>query len=146
MDNERLINILERIATALEKIAEKNSFTLPIKVNSERHNFSESENLTTTNAEEINEQDTISVNDVNPIFRFLADKNIQVKTFRTDEEIDDVLDNIALFMGNRYNRIKKVYNTIKSKLNTGTDFRLDLKNATQNFSFEIRKRNALASF
>ena len=73
----------------------------------------------------------IPVNDVNPIFRFLADKNIQVKTFQINEEIDDVLDNIALFMGNRYNRIKKVYNTIKSKLNTGTTFRLDLKNATQ---------------
>lgn len=129
MDNERLINILERIATALEKIAEKNSSTLPLNTNSELQNINDNNN--SINSEEINEQEIIPINDVNTIFRFLADKNIQVKTFQTDEEIDDVLDNIALFMGNRYNRVKKVYNTIKSKLNTGTDFRLDLKNATQ---------------
>ena len=129
MDNERLINILDRIATALEKIAEKNSSTLPLNTNSELQNINENNN--SINSEEINEQEIIPVNDVNTIFRFLADKNIQVKTFQTDEEIDDVLDNIALFMGNRYNRVKKVYNTIKSKLNTGTGFRLDLKNATQ---------------
>src|SRR5690606_7225129 len=129
MDNERLINILDRIATALEKIAEKNSSTLPLNTNSELQNINENNN--SINSEEINEQEIIPVNDVNTIFGFLADKNIQVKTFQTDEEIDDVLDNIALFMGNRYNRVKKVYNTIKSKLNTGTGFRLDLKNATQ---------------
>lgn len=129
MDNERLINILDRIATALEKIAEKNSSTLPLNTNSELQNINENNN--SINSEEINEQEIIPVNDVNTILRFLADKNIQVKTFQTDEEIDDVLDNIALFMGNRYNRVKKVYNTIKSKLNTGTGFRLDLKNATQ---------------
>ena len=129
MTDDKLINILERIATALETIAEKNSSTLPLNINSELHNINE--NINSTRSEEINEQEIIPVNDVNPIFRFLADKNIQVKTFQTEEEIDDVLDNIALFMGNRYNRIKKVYNTIKSKLNTGTAFRLDLKNATQ---------------
>lgn len=131
MDNERLISILERIAKALETIAGKNSFTIPLNVNSERQNNNEFNNSTTTNLEETNEEDLISVNDVNPIFRFLADKNIQVKTFQTDEEIDDVLDNIALFMGNRYNKVKKVYNTIKRNLNTGTSFSLDLKNATQ---------------
>jgi|LDZT01.1.fsa_nt_gi hypothetical protein len=129
MIDDKLINILERIATALETIAEKNSSTLPFNINSELHNINE--NINSTRSEEINEQVIIPVNDVNPIFRFLADKNIQVKTFQINEEIDDVLDNIALFMGNRYNRIKKVYNTIKSKLNTGTTFRLDLKNATQ---------------
>lgn len=129
MTDDKLINILERIATALETIAEKNSSTLPFNINSELHNINE--NINSTRSEEINEQVIIPVNDVNPIFRFLADKNIQVKTFQINEEIDDVLDNIALFMGNRYNRIKKVYNTIKSKLNTGTTFRLDLKNATQ---------------
>lgn len=129
MDNERLINILERIALALEKMAEKNSYTLPLNINSGLQNINR--NNKTINSEGINKKEIIPVNDINPIFRFLADKNIQVKTFQTDEEIDDVLDNIALLMGNRYNKIKKVYNMIKSHLNTGTGFRLNLKNATQ---------------
>lgn len=126
MTDDKLINILERIALALEKIADKESVVNSIFDSSNGQVVEQPE---TTN--EIKNEQTIQVNDINPIFRFLADRNIQVKTFQTDEEIDDVLDNIALFMGNRYNRVKKVYNSIKSKLNSGTGFRLDLKNATQ---------------
>ena len=126
MKDEKLINILERIAVALETIAGKETIKKSIIESSNEQIF---EQPKMTN-EIVNEQ-LIQLNDINPIFRFLADRNIQVKTFQTDEEIDDVLDNIALFMGNRYNRIKKVYNSIKSKLNSGTGFRLDLKNATQ---------------
>lgn len=126
MNDEKLINLLERIAIALEKIADKETGVNSILDNSNRKLIEQSE---TTN--EIHNEQTIQENDINPIFRFLADKNIQVKAFQTDEEIDDVLDNIALFMGNRYNKVKKVYNSIKSKLNSGTGFRLDLKNATQ---------------
>lgn len=126
MTDDKLINILERIAVALEKIADQVTAVNPVF---DRSNGRILKQSGTTN--ESNKEQTIQANDINPILRFLADRNIQVKTFQTDEEIDDVLDNIALFMGNRYNRIKKVYNSIKSKLNSGTSFKLDLKNATQ---------------
>ena len=128
MTDEKLINILERIAVALEKIADKKNIINSVFNSS---NGQVVEQYETINDLEIENEQTIQVNDINPIFRFLSERNIQVKTFKTDEEIDDVLDNIALFMGNRYNRVKKVYNSIKSKLNSGTGFRLDLKNATQ---------------
>lgn len=128
MTDEKLINILERIAVALEQISGKGTI---INSESNSSNGQVIEQSETINDLEIENEQTTQVNDINPIFRFLADRNIQVKTFQTDEEIDDVLDNIALFMGNRYNRIKKVYNAIKSKLNSGTGFKLDLKNATQ---------------
>ena len=126
MTDDKMINILERIAIALEKIADKETVVNSIYDSS---NGQVPEQPETT--KEIENEQVIQVNDINPIFRFLSDRNIQVKTFQTDEEIDDVLDNIALFMGNRYNKIKKVYNSIKSKLNSGMGFRLDLKNATQ---------------
>lgn len=126
MIDDKMINILERIAIALERIADKETVVNSI-YDSSKGQVPEQPETT----KEIENEQVIQVNDINPIFRFLSDRNIQVKTFQTDEEIDDVLDNIALFMGNRYNRIKKVYNSIKSKLNSGTGFRLDLKNATQ---------------
>ncbi len=126
MTNEKLINVLERIAVALEKIASKETFSNSIFDSSNEQVLEQSETIN-----EIENEQTIQANDINPIFRFLTARNIQVKTFQTDEEIDDVLDNIALFMGNRYTRVKKVYNSIKSKLNSGTSFRLDLKNVTQ---------------
>lgn len=126
MTDDKLINILERIALALEKIADKEIIVNKIFDSSNKQVLEQPKK---TN--KIENEQTIQVNDINPIFRFLAERNIQVKTFQTEEEIDDVLDNIALFMGNRYNKIKKVYNSIKSKLNSGIGFRLDLKNATQ---------------
>jgi len=129
MDNEKLINILERIAASLEKIAENSTYNLKSNTISDFKKLKETS--VSENIEDTNKKEEKPVNDINQILRFLADRNIQIKTFQTDEEVDDVLDNIALFMGNRYNKIKKVYNTIKRKLNTGTDFRLDLKNATQ---------------
>lgn len=128
MTEEKLINILERIAVALEKIAGKETLINSVSNSS---NGQVIEQTVKTNDLEIENGQTIQTNDINPILRFLSERNIQVKTFQTDEEIDDILDNIALFMGNRYNKVKKVYNAIKSKLNSGTGFRLDLKNATQ---------------
>lgn len=129
MTNEKLINILERIAVALEKIAHQEMQNNISFVNSKEQIV---KNLELKNNDEFEEEEeNIHINDINPILRFLSEKNIQVKTFQTDEEIDDVLDNISLFMGSRYNNIKRVYNLIKSKLNTGSNFRLDLKNATQ---------------
>lgn len=124
--DDKLIELIERIANALEKIAD----TLYLSKNlefTEPNIVAENEAITFDLENEINEE----VNDINPIFRFLSDKNIQVKKFQTDEDIDDILDNVALFMGNRYNKVKKVYNSIKSNLNTGRSFRLDLQNSTQ---------------
>lgn len=139
MTDKKLISILERIAVALEKIADKETVVNSAFDCSNRQVLEQSETTV-----EIQDEQTIQVNDINPIFRFLTERNIQVKTFQTDEEIDEVLDNIALFMGNRYNRIKKVYNSIKSKLSSGTGFRLDLKNATQDeVSYSCQLCNSL---
>lgn len=124
MTDDRIIKILERIAIALEKMVDKETIVNSTFRSSNIQGIKEAE--TRTGNEQI-----IHSKDINLILRFLVKRNIQVKNFQTDEETDDVLDNIALFMGNRYNKIKKVYNSIKSRLNLGASFRLDLKNATQ---------------
>lgn len=134
MNDEKLINILERIAVALEKIADNKVNNNSKFCKSDEHFFKQVEIVTNLKVENENENENeqaVQLNGTNPILSFLASRNIQVKTYQMDEEIDDVLDNIALFMGNRYNKIKKTYNSIKSKLNSGAFFRLDLKNATQ---------------
>lgn len=41
------------------------------------------------------------INNFNPILRFLYDKNIEIKTYQIDEDIDETLDTVALFMGNK---------------------------------------------
>lgn len=124
MTDDKLFNILERIAVALERIANKNTDNNPTLNSVSEKDL---EQIKETNDVDL----VIQENDINPILRFLTERNIQVKTFQIEEEVDEVLDNIALFMGNRYTNINRVYNLIKSKLNTGSGFRLDLKNATQ---------------
>lgn len=126
MDDEKLINTLERIAEALEIIAGKKNGTISV-TNSSNKQVPVHSN---PNNGDIIVKQSFQHNDTNPIFRFLSDRNIQIKTFQVEDE-NETLDKIALFMGNKYSRIKKVYNSIKSKLNSGMGFWVDLKNATQ---------------
>lgn len=69
--------------------------------------------------------------DVNILIDKLQEKNITVKTYVDSSHENTSLDNVAYFMGNRYNDIRKVYETIKRHLNKPNGFHLDLKNATQ---------------
>ncbi len=125
--------LLERIAVALEKIAEKlDENSSLIAANQQKYApiiVQTSEIIATTDVK--TEQPVSYINDVNPIYRFLSELNIQVKALQHEDENDGVLDTIALFMGSRYDSIKPVYDKIKSNLNTGRGFRLDLKNVTQ---------------
>jgi hypothetical protein len=115
---DKQIELLERIAIALEAIANK----LPTSIEVDNLNIKTTDQVTDVIAQ---------TDDINPILNFLTSKNIGIKTFKTVEDADEVLDNIALFMGSRYNSVKKVYNTIKSRLTTGAEFRLDMKSETQ---------------
>lgn len=123
----KLLEILERIAISLERIAQNESANKLFVNNPKPQNVSQND---------INNSNKITENFSYPqvseqILNFLLDKKIKLKTYKIEEEIDNVLDNIALFIGNKYDKIKKVYNLIKANLVSGNSFKLDLKNATQ---------------
>lgn len=65
------------------------------------------------------------------IVAFLEDHGIQIKAIRPEEDYDDVLDNIAVFIGTRYSAVQKVYNLIKRNMNYGGSFRMYLREEDQ---------------
>jgi len=132
MNNENFEKYIERIAIALERIAnaitEKNIIISDVNdetidVNLEKNNYANN-NIEENNSEVIE-------NDNTSLIEFLNSKNITVKYIKPEDEADKILDNIALFMGDRYTQIKKIYDLIKRTMNTGGSFRLDMKNYQQ---------------
>lgn len=128
--NEEEFLLLKSIALSLERIAdslEKNA-----------HNeVDDKVDVAVESSDDTNENETMDYGcsvkeiDVNILIDKLQEKNITVKTYVDSSHENTSLDNVAYFMGNRYNDIRKVYETIKRHLNKPNGFHLDLKNATQ---------------
>lgn len=126
--NEEELQVLKRIAIALEKIAdnlekEKPKSSLNLESEITDNETEPEEYIYPFKKEEIS---------VNHLIDKLEEKGISVKTYVDREEENTSLDNISKFMGTRYNDIKKVYETMKRFLNRPHGFTLDLKNSTQN--------------
>ncbi len=120
-DLEDIKRLLERIADSLEEIAKA------IKAKDKERKF-----IKGTEEEKSESTETIDfVNDFSEIEEFLNSKGIRIKTIKEEEEYDEVLDRIALFMGNRFSQIKDLYKLIKRNLNTGRSFKMDLKRKRQ---------------
>jgi hypothetical protein len=59
---------------------------------------------------------------------FLSSKGIEIRTLPRPKAADTTLDRIAVFMGSRYPSIEPLYGKIKSNMNAGKTFNLNLKN------------------
>jgi len=120
MEKELLI-VLERIAIALEKIADtlnKNPAEKPIFVRQ------------SVNVKEEGKTDNI-VNNYRIIEEFLNSRNIKIKHIPPEEEVDKILDKIAFYMGNNFSLIRSFYELIKHNINSGLTVKLELKNKRQ---------------
>ncbi|HAX79018.1 MAG TPA: hypothetical protein DCY88_25140 [Cyanobacteria bacterium UBA11372] len=73
--------------------------------------------------EVISEQNSDSVTEV---IAWLNARNFNVEKYRHIQEVDDIFDKLAIFMGERYSSIKPLYKQIKYHLQFGTRFRLNL--------------------
>jgi hypothetical protein len=113
-----VLQVLERIANSLEKIADA--------LAQEPRKTARTRKFTVKNGE-----NSLNSNYSNLIVDFLASHQIQIKTIPPEQETDEILDQIALFMGNRYGTIKKVYEPIKKSMNFGKVISLNLRETPQ---------------
>ena len=125
--NEEELQILTRIAVALESIADSLEKNPPktSDVNTSQNVVSEENTI----SHPIYKREEI---DVNILIDKLKDNNITVKTYVDKEDENTSMDYISKFMGMRYSDIKTVYEAMKHHLNKPHGFHLDLKNASQN--------------
>ena len=128
--NEEEFLLLKSIALSLERIADSLEKNAHNEVDDKVDVAVESSDG--TNEDEYMDYGcSVKEIDVNILIDKLQEKNITVKTYVDSSHENTSLDNVAYFMGNRYNDIRKVYETIKRHLNKPNGFHLDLKNATQ---------------
>jgi hypothetical protein len=123
--NEELLKILERIASALEKISDiLNKENIDIPKNSVIEESFSTEDKDKIENEVIKERQHL-------IEDFLSSRKVIIRHIPPEDEADEILDRISIFIGNRYNLIKPFLQQIKNKMNSGGTIKLDLKTKTQ---------------
>lgn len=127
--DEELLKILERIASALEKISDCLNKNHPIEGVNNKEDIgitqeSISDDKIKAEFEEIKERQNL-------IKDYLLSRGITIKHIPVEDEADEVLNRISIFIGNRYNLIRPFLEQIKYKMNSGGTIRMDLKNNTQ---------------
>ncbi|MGQ9524209.1 MAG: hypothetical protein ACUVTZ_05135 [Armatimonadota bacterium] len=70
------------------------------------------------------------VQDPDSLIQYLLERGISVKKWREQEEGDEVLDQIALFMGERYHTLRRILELIKRAMNSGNSFTMLLGTQT----------------
>lgn len=114
--NEEEFLLLKSIALSLERIADSLEKNAHNEVDDKVDVAVESSDG--TNEDEYMDYGcSVKEIDVNILIDKLQEKNITVKTYVDSSHENTSLDNVAYFMGNRYNDIRKVYETIKRHLN-----------------------------
>lgn len=81
-----------------------------------------------------------AINNINPILRYVYDRKIEIKAYETREDIDDSLDNIALFMGKKYELIKDIHVRFRQNINGIKSIPIDIRKYSQ------EERNAILGF
>lgn len=114
-DKTEFTTLLERIAIALERIAD--SLARP----------DQSEDKSSA----VDIEPTLPINDIFRLENFLASRGISIKTIPPEQESDETLDKIALFVGNRLESVRGVLDAIKANMNAGRSFSLNLRNESQ---------------
>ncbi|BBE31767.1 hypothetical protein OSSY52_19080 [Tepiditoga spiralis] len=117
---KKLENVLERIANSLEEIS--NSLKITSNYNTQ--------NIILKKEIIKNEENIIEIPRKNEIEEFLNSKNIQIKTLKPEKN-EEILDNIAYFMGENFESIEPILKLLKRNINSSNYINLDMKDFTQ---------------
>lgn len=136
-DLKDLAKILEKIAISLSAIESKLDRIIsneqPTSLYPVNKNVPENQSHSQS-ADEPQQQHTAKSSEsglYEEIVDFFAQKNITIQPSNSLQEIEDILEPIATFIGNRYNLTKKFYERLKSNLSNGDEFIINLKNDSQ---------------
>ncbi len=124
-DQSKIITLLERIAIALERIADSTHTNYSPKAEADTIE------VETSLSSEPELENNAEFNDTSKLQHFLSSRGITIKSIPPKQEIDETLDKIAVFMGNKLDSIKGVLEHIKKTMSTGRSFTINFKNEPQ---------------
>jgi hypothetical protein len=105
-----------------EKVINSNNSISPTNTNG---HLSQNFSIIETKNNIVNERENTEIEE------FLRTRNIQIKTLPPEQESNEVLSGIAIFMGNRYSLIQKFHERMKSSINNGIAFTINLRDDSQ---------------
>ena len=130
VENNETIKLLERIATALERVASSldkltNRIYADTLVDEDGKVFeSPIDNIQENDASE--EKD-----ELNAIEHFLNTRNIQIKTIPPKDPADELINSLSEFLGKNYDCLRELLVKIKRSMQKGGFITLSIKNYTQ---------------
>jgi hypothetical protein len=135
MENNDLKNLLERIAIALERIADSfENREPPLNRETRINRDAEADEiiLTDETATESGEIEPLgNTDEEDAIEKFLSSKNIKIKVIPPEDAADDVINSLAEFLGNHYNSLSELLAKIKSNMQRGGFITLAIKDYPQ---------------
>lgn len=76
-------------------------------------------------------QDSSAMRAEEQIIRWLADHKITVKTYKQHSAADAIFDQVAIFLGERFDSVRKVHDQIRKTLSSGSSFKVNFSACTQ---------------
>ena len=131
VENEKLLQHLDRIAFALERIANvlENKFAAPF--DSELSGDTQFEKPDAS----IDSEETIESNELavqkDKMEQFLESRNIKIKRVPPEDAADDVINSLAEFLGDHYDGLQSVYRMIRRNMQKGSFFTVSVKGEPQ---------------
>jgi predicted Zn finger-like uncharacterized protein len=121
----RIENVLERIAVSLETI---------VNTINDHHNENDSELAGQISQPEPEKDSKIQINTDQRnemIIHYLEKKSIQIRRLPEAQASDELINSFALYLGDNYDAIEKLYRTIKRTMQKGESFKLHIANEPQ---------------
>lgn len=125
MNGQKIEELLERIAVALERLAAASVVRADLGA-------TKNTKLVLDKMDVRNDTPSRTASpSVSGLHEFLASKRIQIKAIPPSDASDDVIDSLSLFLGERYEALSDLLNKIKRAMQSGKTITHSLKNRSQ---------------
>lgn len=132
MNNEKIEELLERIAVALERLAASNDACVDVKAGKALRARLKKADVPINTAH-------AAPSPASPLESFLASRRIQIKVIPPEDAADDIIDSLSLFLGERYEALSGLLTKIKRAMQSGMPITESLKNRAQQDVASIRQ-------
>ena len=125
MNNQRIEELLERIAVALERLATSGDARANVDARTTAHAALEETSTYTDTASRAGSSRSSA------LVSFLASRGIQIKVIPPEDASDNIIDSLSLFLGERYDALSGLLAKIKRAMQSGMPITESLKNRSQ---------------
>jgi len=130
-----MYSLNENMQVFEEILKELQNITLELKLLREELNriYNRSNEKVISASQELNARDDNKYEEQNSlaVYDWLTSRNIVVKNYHEQDSTDKIIDELALFIGERFKNVFRLHELIRKNLSTGDTFALNLSSSSQ---------------